>query len=280
MAAEPVITPMPLARTVAVLAFLAAGIARGAEPPDYEREIRPILIEHCYQCHGPDAAHRQGELRLDFRDRATARLPSGRTAVVPGELAASELWRRITHADASERMPPPEGKPLSADKRERLKRWIESGAAWPEHWSLVPPRRPPLVSVPAGWRHWPRNPIDLLIGQRLRAEGLAPSPPADRLTLLRRATLDLTGIVPSPEDIERHAADASPDAYERTVDRLLAAPRFGERMAVDWLDAARYGDTHGYHSESARHVALAAMGHRGAQRQYAVRPVHRGAARG
>ncbi len=240
-----------LLAAAAVTAAVATG-ARAEEPIDFAKGIQPILIDHCYQCHGPDAAQRKAELRLDLAARAMARLPSERRAVVPGDLAASELWRRINHADADERMPPAEGRPLTADQKAVLKRWIESGARWPEHWAFVPPRRPPMPLLPSTLQSWPRSAIDLFVAERLIAQGLAPSPEADRLTLLRRAALDLNGIAPALAEIERHLADASPDAYERAVDRLLASPRFGERMASDWLDAALYGDTHGYHSDSQR----------------------------
>jgi hypothetical protein len=245
---------MLLFRQIAGLLVAAAiaTAARAEQPVDFTRDIRPILIDHCYQCHGPDAAHRKAELRLDLPSSATAKLPSGNIAVVAGKLAASELWRRITHLSPEERMPPPEGKPLLAAEKNLLKRWVEQGARWPEHWSFVAPRRPTLPDLPPPLRRWPRNSIDVFIAERLVREKLSPSPEADRAVLLRRVTLDLTGIGPVPEDIERCQADKSPDAYERAVDRLLASPRFGERMAVDWLDAARYGDTHGYHSDSQR----------------------------
>ena len=243
---------LPLRQFAGLLIAAAIAAARADEPVDFARDIRPILIDHCYQCHGPDAAHRKAELRLDLPGTARAKLPSGNIAVVPGDLAASELWTRITHSAPEQRMPPPEGKPLSAPQKGLLKRWIADGAPWPQHWAFVPPQRPMLPDLPAPLRRWPQNAIDVFVAQRLLREKLLPSPSADRAVLLRRVTLDLTGIGPAPEDIERYRADASPDAYERTVDRLLASPRFGERLAVDWLDAARYSDTHGYHSDSQR----------------------------
>jgi hypothetical protein len=250
----------------ACLYCLASATALAADEIDFARDIRPILIEHCYTCHGPDAGLRQAGLRLDLRSGATSRLESGRRAVVPGRPAESELWRRITHADPAERMPPPEGKPLSDQQRERLKKWIQAGAPWPDHWSFVPPR----ASEPRGFSPWPkgngqeseargqesgfRNRIDVYVRDRLAQQQWQPAPQADRLTLLRRVTLDLTGIVPTASEIDEYLADNFPDAYERTVDRLLASPRYGERMASDWLDAARYGDTHGYHSDSQREM--------------------------
>ncbi|HUE74106.1 MAG TPA: DUF1553 domain-containing protein [Pirellulaceae bacterium] len=238
-----------------VTAVVFAAVEEAAcaqEPVDFVRDVRPILVDHCYQCHGPDAAQRKAGLRLDLAEGATAELPSGKKAVVEGNPADSELRRRVSTTDGDERMPPAEGKPLTAAQQDILLRWIDGGAPWPAHWSLAPPQRAPLPQLPIQLRTWPRSAVDLFIARRLVDERLSPSPEAERLTLLRRVALDLTGIGPSPAEIERHLADASPDAYERAVDRLLASPRFGERMASDWLDAARYGDTHGYHSDSQR----------------------------
>ena len=231
--------------------LLATGVACAGEPVDFSRDIRPILVERCYQCHGPDAAHRQAELRLDLPREATSRLPSGNVAVVAGDLPASALWQRVTHSDPEMRMPP-QGPPLAPAQQELLKRWIEAGANWPQHWGFVPPRRPTLPALEPSLARWPRNGIDALIARRLVREGLQPSRQADPATLLRRVTLDLTGVPPDLNEQERHLTDHSPDRYERHVDRLLASPRFGERFATDWLDAARYADTHGYHSDSQR----------------------------
>ena len=193
---------------LAAFAFAAAGAAACAqEPVDFIRGVRPILLDHCYQCHGPDAAQRKADLRLDLAAAAMNALPTGKRAVVPGDPSASELWQRISSANADERMPPADGKPLTSNQKVILKRWIERGARWPQHWSLAPPGRSPLPQRPMELRTWPRNAIDLFIARRLMDERLSPSPQADRLTLLRRLALDITGIGPSPDDIERHMAD-------------------------------------------------------------------------
>ncbi|HEU5434755.1 MAG TPA: DUF1549 domain-containing protein, partial [Thermomicrobiales bacterium] len=228
--------------------------AQAAEPaPDaisFNRDIRPILSDHCFQCHGPDAAHRQADLRLDTEAGAKADL-GGHRAIAPGDVAASELVRRIKAADAEERMPPADFKrPLSADEISALEKWIAQGAKWQGHWSFIPPVRPNPPAVHKAT--WPRSPIDAFVLARLEAEKLAPSPEADKTTLLRRVTFDLTGLPPSPAEVDAFLADHAPDAFERVVDRLLASPRFGERMAARWLDGARYADSNGYQSDGER----------------------------
>jgi mono/diheme cytochrome c family protein len=232
----------------------AVPAATGAEPlparVEFNRDIRPILSDTCFQCHGPDKARRKADLRLDTEAGALADL-GGTRAVVPGKPEQSELLRRLTAADESERMPPAKiGRRLSEREVGLLRRWIEQGAKWQGHWSLLPPRRPPLPVIKN--TRWPRNPIDYFILARLEKEGLAPSPEADRVTLIRRVTFDLTGLPPTPEEVDAFLADSSPDAYEKVVDRLLASPRFGERMAVPWLNGARYADTNGYQSDGER----------------------------
>jgi hypothetical protein len=227
-----------------------AGTAHGGPPVDFNRDVRPILVENCFQCHGPDKGKRKANLRLDTEDGARADR-NGRRAVVPGDLGRSALYRRVSAADEEERMPPARsGKRLTARQVEVLRRWIEQGANWQKHWSLIPPSRPPLPAVRAP--RWPRNAIDSFILARLEAEGLSPSPEADRVTLLRRVTLDLTGLPPTPAEVDAFLADPSPDAYEKAVDRLLASPRYGERMAIRWLNGARYADTNGYQSDGER----------------------------
>jgi len=223
-----------------------------AQEVRYNRDIRPILAENCYQCHGPDQNQRKAELRLDQEEGARADL-GGRRAIVPGRPEESELIRRVTAADPDERMPPAStGKALSARQVELLRQWIAAGARWEAHWSFVPPQRPepPQVGDPS----WVRNPIDAFILARLEQEGLRPSPEADRATLIRRLSLDLTGLPPTPEEVDAFEQDPSPDAYEKLVDRLLASPRHGERMASRWLDAARYADTNGYQTDGERHM--------------------------
>lgn len=230
-----------------LLGSLASRAGEGPAP-DYDRQVRPILSNNCYVCHGPDPGTRQADLRLDVI-RET--IDDG--YIVPGSRAESEVFRRITAEDEAERMPPPAtGKVLTPEQIEIIGRWIDSGAEAKPHWSFVPPVRPdlPEVSNPS----WCRNPIDRFILARLEAESLAPSPEADKPTLIRRVTYDLTGLPPTPEEVDAFLADESPEAYEKLVDRLLASPRYGEHMARYWLDVARYGDTHGLHLDNYRSI--------------------------
>ncbi|MDZ4782498.1 MAG: PSD1 and planctomycete cytochrome C domain-containing protein [Planctomycetia bacterium] len=218
----------------------------------FNRDIRPILSNNCFQCHGPDRIQRQAELRLDQEAGALAPLASGAgSTIVPGDSAASILMERVTSTDESLVMPPPEtGKKLTPEQIETLRAWIDGGAGWQKHWSFLKPERPDVPAV--GNAAWPRNPIDHFVLQRLEAEKLTPSPEADKETLIRRVTLHLTGLPPTLEEIDAFLADTSADAYEKVVDRLLASPRYGENMARYWLDAARYGDTHGLHLDNER----------------------------
>ncbi len=219
---------------------------------DFGRQVLPILSENCFACHGPDAKTRKARLRLDTREGATAARAGG-AAIVPGKPADSALIERISADDDSLRMPPEgKGKRLTSEQVAVLRTWIEQGAPYTTHWSLVPPRRspPPTVRVAA----WCRNPIDRFILARLEAESLRPSPQADRATLIRRVTLDLTGLPPTPAEVDAFLADGSVDAYERVVDRLLQSPRYGEQRARFWLDVARYGDTHGLHLDNYREM--------------------------
>jgi hypothetical protein len=227
-----------------------------AGPPrvDFDRDVRPILAENCYKCHGFDAKTRQADLRLDVREEATRTRPSRRRAVAPRSAAASELLRRVALTGHGRMPPESAGKALSAAQIATLRRWIEAGAGYAQHWSFVPPRRldPPSPRSTG----WVRNPIDRFILARLEAEKLSPSPEADRTTLCRRVSLDLTGLPPTPREIATFLGDTRPGAYERMVDRYLASPHYGERMAVKWLDLARYADTHGYHIDSHRDMWL------------------------
>ncbi len=219
---------------------LFAASAQGLEP-NFNRDIRPILSENCFACHGPDEKHRKAGLRLDTKEGAFGKSKSGAMAIVPGNLKKSEMWARLITTDKDEVMPPPDShKTLTVVEKERVRKWIESGAAYEKHWAFVPPQRPP---VPVGAA---KNAIDAFIIERLKREGLARSPEAEKERLLRRVTLDLTGLPPTPEELDAFLAEKTPGAYERQVDRLLVSPRFGERMAVRWLDLARYGDTNGY----------------------------------
>ena len=232
-----------------VMSLPLCATARG-EGIDFGRDVRPILSDYCWTCHGADEANRQADLRLDLRgglfaDRETRRI------VAAGSAERSELLRRITAADDEQRMPPPEtGRKLSLRQIDLIRRWIDEGAKWQPHWAFTTPQRPPLPYAERPGRL--RNGIDPFIVARLEREGLGPAPPADQARLIRRVTLDLTGLPPSIEEVDRFLADDSPDAYEKVVDRLLSSPRYGERMAQEWLDLARYADTDGYQDDEPR----------------------------
>jgi hypothetical protein len=220
---------------------------------DYLRDVRPILARNCFACHGTDEAHREAGLRLDLRDDATRELKSGAVAIVPGSPDDSDLIARVTEEDDTLRMPPRKvGPRLSPEEVATLRRWVGQGAPYAAHWALVKPEAKPLPAVKH--RDWPRNGIDFWVLDRLEAAGLAPSPEADRFTLLRRASLDLRGLPPTPKEVDAFAADRSPDAYEQAVDRFLDDPAYGERMARVWLDLARYADSAGYGSDPLRTI--------------------------
>ncbi|MEP7365657.1 MAG: DUF1549 domain-containing protein, partial [Acidobacteriota bacterium] len=217
---------------------------------DFARDVHPILSDNCYACHGPDESKRLAGVRLDTKDGAFAKGPNG-PIVVPGDPAASRLFARVSHAKPAMRMPPAaSGKSLTDEQIATLKLWIEQGAPWKTHWSYTPPTRPELPAVKND--KWVRNPIDRFVLARLEAEGLAPQTEAPRSTLVRRLAFDLTGLPPTPEEVQSFVNDKRPDAYERMVDQYLASPHYGERMAMMWLDLARYADTHGYHIDSHR----------------------------
>jgi len=233
----------------------ASGVAQDARPAapgplpttiQFNRDIRPILSDKCYSCHGPDRTHRTTPFHFDLEESAKQMMPNGHAAIVPGDLDKSALIQRITAEDSRVRMPPASsGQALSARDIAMLKAWIQQGAKWEKHWSFVPPTRPTVPAVAdSSWRA--RNPIDHFVLQTLAQSGLSPSPEADRATLLRRVTLDLTGKGPTLAEMDAFLADRSPTAYEKVVDRLLKSPHYGERMALPWLDAARYSDTSGY----------------------------------
>ncbi|MFP6620156.1 MAG: DUF1553 domain-containing protein [Pirellulaceae bacterium] len=236
-----------------LVALLLTSPAWSAPPEvsvQFARDIAPILSDNCYQCHGPDAAQREAELRLDRREGLFERRDSSQV-VTPGSRATSHLWNRITAKADDERMPPRDsGKSLSAEQVALIGRWIDQGADWQGHWSFIKPRQ--VVIPVTGEQDWGHNAIDRFVLSRLEQEQLQPSREAKRETLIRRVMLDLTGLPPSPTDVADFLADQSPGAYERLVDRLLAAPQFGERMAVQWLDAARYADTSGYQTDGER----------------------------
>lgn len=214
----------------------------------FNRDIRPILAETCFSCHGPDSAARQAELRLDKREVAIER-----GAIVPGNANSSELIRRIRSNDPSVVMPPPETKKaLTSAQNELLERWIRAGAEYQPQWSLIPPTRPAIPDVKL--KGWARNPIDQFVGARLAQAGLNAASEADRRTLVRRLALDLTGLPPSPDIVIEFLNDARSDAYERIVDKLMASPHWGEHRARYWLDVARYADTHGIHIDNYRSI--------------------------
>jgi hypothetical protein len=256
-------TQMSVARISSCLAMLALGVggwggpkAASAQGPDptvaFNRDVRPILAEGCYNCHGPNAPTRQDGLRLDIPEGPLAdRGRFGGPVVVPGNAEESLLFQRVIHASEGARMPRGRAA-LPDDQVETLRRWIDQGAEYEPHWAFIPPERVSPPGVSDG--DWPRSPIDNFILARLEQDGLAPSAEADRATLLRRVTLDLTGVPPTPVELADFLNSDAADAYEQVVDRLLASPRYGERMASEWLDAARYADTNGYQTDGERQM--------------------------
>ncbi|GAB2792251.1 DUF1553 domain-containing protein [Rhabdobacter roseus] len=226
---------------------VAAAYEELPEALDFNQHVKPILSDRCYACHGPDKAKQQADLRLDLSEFAYAELPKspGKRAIVPGSLRRSEVFHRICSTDPDYVMPTPESHlTLTPHEKAVLIKWIEDGAEYKDHWAFIKPEKP---KVPTPKRKdWARNPIDAFVLKRLEAERLEPSPEADRETLLRRLSLDLTGLPPTPREIRTFVNDPAPNAYEKQVDRLLASPHYGEKMAVDWLDLARFADSHGY----------------------------------
>ncbi|HWE96814.1 MAG TPA: DUF1553 domain-containing protein [Tepidisphaeraceae bacterium] len=235
-------------------ALAAAASAHAGGDIQFNRDVRPILADTCFRCHGFDKNSRKAKLRLDLREDATSPRKAG-TPIIAGHPEQSEAYRRLTSADPDQMMPPPASKlTLTAAQKEVIRQWIAAGAEYEPHWSLIPVKEPKSPSVKR--QGWVRNGIDPFVLARLEAEGLSPSPEADRRTLIRRVSLDLTGLPPTPAEVEAFLADQHPDAYERVVDRLLASPRYGERMAMQWLDAARYADTNGYNNDEDRTMWL------------------------
>jgi hypothetical protein len=214
---------------------------------DFRRDIRPLLSDACFACHGPDPEHRQADLRLDVEHHAKE------YAIVPFRPDDSDVMFRILSSDPEQQMPPPDsGKRLDTEQIGLIRKWIAAGAAWSEHWAFVPPRRPrlPANAQAPGDLH----PIDAFVLSRLERAGLQGSPRADRVTLLRRLSLDLIGLPPSPEELDAFLADERPGAYRRQVARLLASPHYGERWGRIWLDAARYADSNGYEKDAPRQM--------------------------
>jgi mono/diheme cytochrome c family protein len=245
--------PTNATTTATTLAALPRGENSVQPSVDFNRDVRPILSDRCFGCHGPDAEHgRRAGLRLDTEEGSRATLPSGARAIVAGDLDASEAVQRILSDDPDDVMPPPELKrPLTEAERDILVRWIAEGAKYAPHWAFVAPKAPAqsASSTEQTQTTWPRDPFDALMLERMTAAGLAPEREADRATLLRRASLALTGLPPTPEEVDAFVADTSPDAYERRVDVMLATPRAAEHRATVWLDLARFADTFGYQSD-------------------------------
>lgn len=243
----------PLGPCLAAL-LVISGVHASDTAVEFDRDVRPILSDYCYPCHGPDGETRKADLRLDIREGAFADR-GGEPILVAGD-PKSELLRRLSTPELEDRMPPPStGRSLGAEQISVLKRWVESGARWETHWAFVAARRPaqPALAEPRN-RTRMSSPIDSFVFSRLESEGLDPAPEAERETLIRRLSFDLTGLPPTPREIDEFIEDSSHDAYQRLVERLLHSPRFGERMAIRWLDAARYADTNGYQTDGYRNM--------------------------
>ncbi len=235
-----------MGRVSVVLAALCASAA-AAEPVLFNRDIRPILSDNCYKCHGPGNRQPKGGLHLHVRAKATSARGSRPPAIRPGKSSASVLIARLESADPDDRMPPPStGRKITAAQIDLLKRWIDSGAIYEKHWAFNSPRRPTVPGAAKG------HPIDGFVHKRLKSAGLRPARAADRRTLIRRVSLDLTGLPPDVDDVRAFDDDQSRDAYKKLVDRLLASPHYGERMAQEWMDAARYADTSGFAADAPR----------------------------
>ena len=242
----PLVSPKYIMRHFAIWIFLAAPVLLQAAPLEYNRDIRPILSENCFSCHGFDEKGRKAKLRIDVAAEAYSER-DGVIALKPGDLNSSEAWKRIISEDSEELMPPPKSHlKLTGAEKQKIKQWIEEGAKYDGHWSFMPARRTVLE---------PTRAIDILIRKRLGEEGLTASPAADRATLIRRLSLDLTGLPPDSAEVLNFVNDPSPDAYETLVDRLLKSAHFGERMALEWLDASRYADTNGFSIDGGRQMA-------------------------
>ncbi|MBK7928140.1 MAG: DUF1553 domain-containing protein [Bryobacterales bacterium] len=245
-------------RLAALLALGSVGALSQAKPIDFQKDIRPVLSDNCFACHGPDSKSRMAGLRLDLKDAALEARPRG-AAIVPGKPDKSLLYLRIVEQKQALRMPPASShKKLTPDQIALLKQWITDGAPWSEHWSFRAPvkAKPPAVKNAKNAKNaaWPRTPIDRFVLAKLEAAGLAPEPAADKRTLIRRVALDLTGLPPKPAELDAYLNDLSPQAYEKMVDRYLASPHYGEHRGRYWLDAARYGDTHGIHVDNYREI--------------------------
>jgi hypothetical protein len=230
--------------------FAAAPTGPKDEKVEFNRDVRPILSDTCFKCHGFDKNARKADLRLDLREEAVAKRKKG-APIVPGDPDHSEVFRRLIAKDPEDLMPPAKSNlKLTTAQIETLRRWIAQGAEYQPHWAFIAPVEPAMPVVKK--KEWPRNPIDAFILAALEAQNLSPSPEAEKATLIRRVMLDLTGLPPTPEEVDTFLADTSPQAYENLVDRLLKSPRYGERMAWDWLEAARYSDSNGFQADPER----------------------------
>ncbi|MDB6025991.1 MAG: Chromosome segregation protein [Verrucomicrobiales bacterium] len=245
---------LPTILRAGLTAFVLLSVVVSSEAEteiQFNRDVRPILSDKCFHCHGPDKSKRKADLRLDHKETALGKSESGKTAIAPGKPEASEVVARITAANEDDLMPPKKsGRTLSPQEIQTLTQWIKQGAKWETHWSFQTPQRPALPKTKD--RHWAKNEIDHFILAKLESEKLKPSREASKETLLRRVTLDLNGLPPTTEELDNFLKDKSPNAYEKVVDRLLASPRYGERMVLEWLDAARYADSNGYQGDRVR----------------------------
>ena len=241
--------------TVFTLAVSKSGANEGKDGEiQFNRDIRPILSNNCFECHGPDQEARQTELRLDTKHGLLSKLENGAVAVVARDLFKSLVFQRITASDAEERMPPADsGKQLTAKEIGLIGRWIQQGAKWQGHWAYMPPLRPQLPKVSR--EEWVGNAVDRFVLARLQKEGLKPSPDANRTTLIRRLSFDLTGLPPTVAEVDAFVSDEDPGAYETIADRLLASKHYGERIAMHWLDLVRYADSGGYHSDNEHSIS-------------------------
>jgi Protein of unknown function (DUF1553)/Protein of unknown function (DUF1549)/Concanavalin A-like lectin/glucanases superfamily/Planctomycete cytochrome C len=232
-----------------------SGVTQAREHLDFNQDVQPILASNCFSCHGPDPEMRKANLRLDLEESAFRKRPGKPDAIVPGHPDSSEMIRRIESHDPHYLMPQSaqnEAKPMKPEEIAVLKRWVAEGAHYRPHWAFEKPARPAVPQIQAA--AWGKSPIDAFILRRLNKEGLQPSPEADKYTLIRRVTLDLTGLLPNPAEVDHFIQDSSPQAYEHLVDRLLASPAFGEQRARYWLDYARYADTYGLHYDNSRYI--------------------------
>ena len=237
--------------SVATLLLLTNGILAEEAQVGFNRDIRPLLSNKCFACHGPDANKRESGLRLDMRDSAISTLDSGLAAIVPGNPDQSELWKRINSDDEFTRMPPAEHhEPLKNQEKQLLRTWIQEGAKYQTHWAFIPPVRSSMPSVEN--ENWSRNAIDLFVLSELEQRNLYPAKAAGKEALIRRLAFDLTGLPPSLKEIDDFLSDNSPDSYERLVEKYLASPAYGENLATAWLDLARYADTNGYQYDTER----------------------------